>query len=68
MVNRVHIREHIPSDLDAYIDWQTDPDVARYIPWLPRNRADADACTRTAKNVARFAYAKRASLYAARDA
>jgi RimJ/RimL family protein N-acetyltransferase len=43
MINRVHIREHIPSDLDAYIDWQTDPDVARYISWLPRSRADAEA-------------------------
>jgi RimJ/RimL family protein N-acetyltransferase len=43
MVNRVHIREHIPSDVDAYIDWQTDPKIARYLSWLPRSRAGAEA-------------------------
>jgi len=46
MVNRVRIREHIPNDLDAYIDWQTDPEVARYLSWLPGSRAGAEASLR----------------------
>lgn len=41
MLSRLHIREHRPGDVDAYVDWQTDPEVARYLPWLPRSRADA---------------------------
>ena len=43
MSKQVHIREHIAGDVDAYVDWQTDPEVARYLSWLPRSRADAEA-------------------------
>ena len=45
---RVHIREHVSGDLDAYIDWQTDVEVARYLSWLPRNQAEAEASLRDA--------------------
>ena len=48
MANRVHIREHAPDDLDAYIDWQTDDEVARHLSWLPRSQAGAEACLRDA--------------------
>jgi len=48
MINRVFIREHISSDVDAYIEWQTDPDVARYLSWLPRNRIEARGSFRDA--------------------
>lgn len=48
MNNRVHIREHVPDDLDAYIDWQTDDEVARHLSWLPRNQADAETSLRDA--------------------
>ena len=40
---RVHIREHIPSDLAASLDWQTDPEMGRHLSWLPRTHLDATA-------------------------
>lgn len=41
IMNRIAIREHILEDLDAYAEWQSDPDVARHLVWLPKNRAEA---------------------------
>ena len=48
MQHRVHIREHLASDVDAYIDWQTDSTVARHLSWLPRSPAAAEASLRDA--------------------
>jgi ribosomal-protein-alanine N-acetyltransferase len=48
MINRVFIREHISSDADAYIEWQTDTGIARYLSWLPRSRIEAEASLRKA--------------------
>lgn len=43
LINKVHIREYSHSDLEAFVDWQTDPKVARYLSWLPKSRAEAEA-------------------------
>ena len=43
-MNRVKIREHELADLDAYSDWQSDPEVARYIAWLPKTYAQSQDC------------------------
>jgi len=43
-MNRVKIREHELADLDAYADWQNDPEVARYIAWLPKTYAQSRDC------------------------
>jgi RimJ/RimL family protein N-acetyltransferase len=43
MMDSVYIREHLPGDAAAYIEWQTDLCVARYVSWLPGTRADAEA-------------------------
>jgi len=40
-MNRIVIREHILEDLDAYAEWQSDPEIARHLVWLPKNRAEA---------------------------
>ncbi|MCX7005327.1 MAG: GNAT family N-acetyltransferase [bacterium] len=43
-MSRVKIREYVLADLDAYADWQSDPEVARHITWLPKTRAQSRAC------------------------
>lgn len=45
---RVHIREHTANDIGSYVDWQTDPDVAKHVSWLPRTRPEAEASLRDA--------------------
>lgn len=40
---RIHIREHVPEDLDSHIAWQTNPRVATYLSWLPRTKDEARA-------------------------
>ncbi len=40
---RIEIREHVLADLDAYVQWQSDPEVARHIAWLPKSHAESEA-------------------------
>jgi len=42
-MDSVQIREHLPGDAAAYIEWQTDMEVARYLSWLPVSSADAES-------------------------
>lgn len=44
----VQIREHVDTDLDAYCDWQSDPAVAEFVSWLPRNRVQSAESLRDA--------------------
>ena len=37
------IREHTIEDLEPYCEWQCDPEVGRYVSWLPRTREEAEA-------------------------
>ena len=39
---RLRLRAHRPDDLQALLDYYSDPEVARYIPWEPWSRADAE--------------------------
>ncbi len=45
---QVLIREHLIDDLEPYCEWQSDPEVARYVSWLPRSRSDSEASLRDA--------------------
>lgn len=38
---RLHLREHRRSDEAEYLDWQSDPEVAHYLSWLPKSRAES---------------------------
>lgn len=40
---RIEIREHVLADLDAYVQWQSDPEIARHIAWLPKSHAESEA-------------------------
>lgn len=40
---RIVLREHRFDDLEAFCELQMDPDVARYVAWLPRTRAQCEA-------------------------
>jgi pyridoxine 5-phosphate synthase len=42
-MTRVYLREHTLDDLEAYHDWQSDPEVARQVKWLPKTRAQSEA-------------------------
>ena len=46
--DRVYVREHIPEDEEAYIEWQTNPEVGTYLSWLPRSREESIASLRDA--------------------
>jgi ribosomal-protein-alanine N-acetyltransferase len=39
----IQIREHVIGDLAAYLEWQTDPRMVRYVSWLPRNKKSCEA-------------------------
>ena len=39
--DKVFIREHVFEDRDTYADWQCDPDVAKFLSWLPRTEEEA---------------------------
>lgn len=39
---RLHLRAHRPDDLESLLDYYSDPEVARYIPWEPWSRAEAE--------------------------
>ncbi len=43
MAGKVQIREWAMEDLDAFAAWQSDPDVARHVAWLPKTRAESQA-------------------------
>ena len=45
---RILIREHTIEDLEPYSEWQSDPEVGRYLSWLPRTRSEAEASLRDA--------------------
>lgn len=38
----IQIREHIESDLNAYFEWQSDPEIASFISWLPRTQSQIE--------------------------
>lgn len=38
---RLHLRAHRPDDLESLLDYYSDPEVARYIPWEPWSRTQA---------------------------
>ena len=40
---RIRLREHVASDLAAFCEWQMDPEVARYLSWLPRSRHQCES-------------------------
>jgi len=40
-MNRVRIREHVLADLDAYAEWRSDAEIARFLAWLPQNGDEA---------------------------
>jgi len=40
-VEKIRIREHIPDDLEEFVEWQTDPEYGKYISWLPRSQKEA---------------------------
>lgn len=46
--HRLYIREHMIEDLPASIDWQSDPQVAKYLSWLPRSIAETEVSLREA--------------------
>ncbi|MCA8055691.1 GNAT family N-acetyltransferase [Burkholderia cepacia] len=59
----VRLREHVPSDIERFCELQMSSQVARYVSWLPRTRAqcehalaDAIAQQRSAERI-RFFYA-----------
>ena len=39
---RLLLRVHRPDDLEPLLSYYSDPEVARYIPWEPWSRADAE--------------------------
>lgn len=43
MGTRIKIREHVLADLDAYSQWQSDPEIARHVAWLPRTHEESEA-------------------------
>jgi RimJ/RimL family protein N-acetyltransferase len=40
---RLILRPFRPGDIDRLADWQSRPEVARYLYWEPRSRAEAEA-------------------------
>ena len=38
----VVIREHEPSDIEAYFEWQSHPLCARWVSWLPKSREQSE--------------------------
>lgn len=40
---RVRLREHVVDDLEPFCELQMDPEVGRYVSWLPRARSQAEA-------------------------
>jgi len=38
---RVYLREHMLADIDAYVDWQCDPEVAEFLSWLPKSEDES---------------------------
>ena len=40
-MGNIRIREYVLADIDAYAAWQSDPDVARHVSWLPKNHAES---------------------------
>lgn len=47
-MRRIAIREHRMGDLEAYADWQMDPECARHVAWLPKSRAECERGLRDA--------------------
>jgi ribosomal-protein-alanine N-acetyltransferase len=47
-VMRVEIREHLLTDIEAYHEWQSDPDCARFATGLPKTRAQSEESLRDA--------------------
>lgn len=43
MADKVQITEWEMEDLDAFVAWQSDPDVARHVAWLPKTHAESQA-------------------------
>ena len=39
---RLRLRAHRPDDLEALLSYYSDPEVARYIPWEPWSRTEAE--------------------------
>ncbi|MGH3332885.1 MAG: GNAT family N-acetyltransferase [Nocardioidaceae bacterium] len=39
---RLRLRAHRPDDLESLLDYYSDPEVARYIPWQPWSRSEAE--------------------------
>ena len=48
---RLLLRTHRPDDLDSLLDYYSDPEVARYIPWEPWSQAEAEAHLQKRSNV-----------------
>lgn len=42
LTERLRLRAHRPDDLDPLLDYYSNPEVARYIPWEPWSRAEAE--------------------------
>ena len=38
---RVFLKEHTFEDLSAYLDWQCNEQIGRYLNWLPRTKEEA---------------------------